>query len=147
MVGGGPIGLAIVQVLQAKAVESIIVAEVSAQRGEYARTFGATHVFNPLTENVVARVRELTNDAGADVSFECSGVQAGFDAAMQGIRVRGSMTIVSLWEAKPVIDAFDVVSFEKHVNGAAICEDGDFEAVVEAIASGLFHSSSIYWPS
>ncbi|KAL4807680.1 chaperonin 10-like protein [Aspergillus unguis] len=136
VVGGGPIGLAIVQVLKAKAIKNIVVAEVSPQRGEYALTFGATHVFNPLTENVVAKVRELTNDAGADISFECSGVQAGFDTAMQGIRVRGSTTIVSLWEKKPVIDAFDVVSFEKHVNGAAICEDGDFEAVIAAIAEG-----------
>jgi threonine dehydrogenase-like Zn-dependent dehydrogenase len=137
VVGGGPIGLAIVQVLQAHGVQTIIVAEVSAQRREYAKTLGATHVFNPVTENVISEIRGLTNDAGADISFECSGVQAGFDTAMKGIRVRGTTTIVSLWEEKPVIDAFDVVSYEKHVVGAAICEDGDFESVIEAIAEGL----------
>ncbi|KAL3495796.1 chaperonin 10-like protein [Aspergillus germanicus] len=136
VVGGGPIGLAIVQVLKAHGVQTIIVAEVSAQRREYAKTLGATHVFNPLTENVISEIRGLTNDAGADISFECSGVQAGFDTAMGGIRVRGTTAIVSLWEKKPVIDAFDVVSYEKHVVGAAICEDGDFESVIQAIAEG-----------
>ncbi|KAL2829266.1 chaperonin 10-like protein [Aspergillus cavernicola] len=136
VVGGGPIGLAVVQVLKARGVKTIIVAEVSDQRCVYAQTLGATHVFNPLTENVVANVRSLTGHAGADISFECSGVQAGFDTAMNGIRVRGTTVIVSLWEKKPVIDAFDVVSYEKHVLGAAICEDGDFEAVIDAIASG-----------
>ncbi|KAL2837183.1 chaperonin 10-like protein [Aspergillus pseudoustus] len=136
VVGGGPIGLAVVQVLKARGVKNIIVAEVSDQRREYAQILGATHVFNPITDDVVAKVRALTNDAGADISFECSGAQAGFDTAMNGIRVRGTTTIVSLWEKKPVIDAFDVVSYEKHVIGAAICEDGDFEAVIEAIAAG-----------
>ncbi|RDW78631.1 2,3-butanediol dehydrogenase [Aspergillus mulundensis] len=136
VVGGGPIGLAVVQVLKARGLQTVIVAEVSSHRREYALTLGATHVFNPLTDDVVKEVRALTNDAGADISFECSGVQAGFDTAMNGIRVRGTTTIVSLWEKKPVIDAFDVVSYEKHVIGAAICEDGDFEAVIAAIAEG-----------
>ncbi|KAI9373657.1 chaperonin 10-like protein [Aspergillus egyptiacus] len=136
VVGGGPIGLAVVQVLKARNVQNIIVAEVSDQRRVYAKTLGATHVFNPLEDDVVGKVRAMTGDAGADVSFECSGVQAGFDTAMQSIRVRGTTVIVSLWEKKPVIDAFDVVSYEKHVLGAAICADGDFEAVIDAIASG-----------
>lgn len=137
VVGGGPIGLAIVQVLKARGVQTVAVAEVSDQRREYALTLGATHVFNPLTDDVVAKIRGLTGDAGADISFECSGVQAGFDAAMKAIRVRGTTTIVSLWDKSPAIDAFDVVSYEKHVIGAAICEDGDFEAVIDAIASGM----------
>ncbi|BCS20025.1 2,3-butanediol dehydrogenase [Aspergillus puulaauensis] len=136
VVGGGPIGLAIVQVLKARGVQTVAVAEVSDQRREYALTLGATHVFNPLTDDVVAKIRGLTGDAGADISFECSGVQAGFDTAMKAIRVRGTTTIVSLWDKSPAIDAFDVVSYEKHVIGAAICEDGDFEAVIDAIASG-----------
>ncbi|KAF9883436.1 hypothetical protein FE257_003479 [Aspergillus nanangensis] len=136
VVGAGPIGLAVVQVLKARGVDCVIVAEVSAQRREYSKMFGAQEVIDPLAENVVGRVRALTQDAGVDIAFECSGVQAGFDAAMKGIRVRGTMTIVSLWEEKPVIDAFDVVSYEKHVIGAAICADGDFEAVIEGIRTG-----------
>ncbi|KAL6239697.1 hypothetical protein BDW75DRAFT_236301 [Aspergillus navahoensis] len=142
VVGGGPIGLAVVQIPRARGVQTVIVAEVSAQRREYALTLGATHVFNPLADDVVARVRSLTGDAGADISFECSGVQARFDTAMNGIRVRGMTTIVSLWEKKPVIDAFDVDSYEKHVLGAAICEDWDFEAVIGAIEEGQLEPPS-----
>jgi hypothetical protein len=43
---------------------------------------------------------------------------------------------VSLWEEKPVIDAFSVVLYEKYVTGAAVYDDADFHAVIEAIASG-----------
>lgn len=142
---GGPIGLAIVQVLQARNRQSppshgpitqIVVSEVSSQRRAFAKTLGATHVFDPRTNDVVAELRALTDDLGADIAFECSGVQGGLDTAMAGIRVRGTVTIVSLWETKPVIDAFDVVSFEKQVVGAAINEEGDFEAVAKAIWEG-----------
>jgi threonine dehydrogenase-like Zn-dependent dehydrogenase len=87
--------------------------------------------------DVFAQVRALTGDAGGtDIAFECSGVQAGLDTAMASIRVRGTTVIVSLWEKKPVIDAFAVVLFEKHVTGAAVYDDADFNSVVEAIASG-----------
>ncbi|KAI9930359.1 hypothetical protein ASPWEDRAFT_26889 [Aspergillus wentii DTO 134E9] len=134
--GGGPIGLAIVQVLKSQGIPTIIVSEVSAQRRAFAKTLGATHVFDPITDNIVDKVCEMTDDAGADIAFECSGVQAGIDAAIAGICVRGTVTIVSLWEVKPVIDAFEVVLYEKHVIGAAIHDYGEFEAVIEAILSG-----------
>ncbi|KAJ5295532.1 hypothetical protein N7508_010353 [Penicillium antarcticum] len=137
VVGAGPIGLAIIQVLRAKGISNIIAVEVSEKRREFALSLGATEVLNPLEVDVVARVRSVTGDAGgASIAFECSGVQAGLDTAMQGLRVRGTTVIVSLWEHKPVIDAFAVVLDEKHVTGAAVFDDGDFEAVIDAIASG-----------
>ena len=138
VVGAGPIGLAIIQVLQAKGISNIIAVEVSEKRREFALTLGATEVLNPLEVDAVARVRSITGDAGgATIAFECSGVQAGLDTAMKGLRVRGTTVIVSLWEHKPVIDAFAIVLDEKHVTGAAIFDDGDFEAVIDAIASGM----------
>lgn len=137
VVGGGPIGLAVVQVLKARGVPTVVVAEVSQQRREFAEKLGATLALDPTRDDVAARVRAMSpRAAGADIAFECSGVQAGFDSAMAAIRVGGTTTIVSLWEKKPVLDAFDVVAREKHILGAAICADGDFEAVIAAIASG-----------
>lgn len=134
--GGGPIGLAVIQVLKGLGMKTIIVAEVSLQRQAFARTLGATDVLDPKADDVVAKVRSMTNDAGADTAFECSGIQAGLDVAVSGIRARGTVTVVSLWEEKPEIDAFDIVSFEKHVIGAVVYDEGDFEAVIEAISSG-----------
>jgi threonine dehydrogenase-like Zn-dependent dehydrogenase len=139
VVGAGPIGLAIIQVLRAKGISNIIAVEVSERRREFALTLGAMEVLNPLEVDAVARVRSMTGDGGgAAIAFECSGVQAGLDTAMQGLRVRGTTVIVSLWEHKPIIDAFAVVLDEKHVTGAAVFDDGDFEAVIDAIASGMF---------
>ncbi|GAQ06189.1 (R,R)-butanediol dehydrogenase [Aspergillus lentulus] len=124
VVGGGPIGLAVVQVLKARGIKSIIVSEVSSQRKQFARQLGATEVFDPRTDDIVASVRAMTAEEGAAIAFECSGVQVGLDTAVQAIRARGTVTIVSLWEEKPKIDALDIVLHEKHVIGAVICDDG-----------------------
>jgi threonine dehydrogenase-like Zn-dependent dehydrogenase len=138
VVGTGPIGLAIIQVLKAKGITSIIAVEVSERRRELALSMGATEALDSVGINGVAHVHALTGNSGADVAFECSGVQAGLDTAMGGLRVRGTTVIVSLWEQKPVIDAFAIVLQEKHVTGAAIYDDGDFESVINAISSGMF---------
>ena len=94
--------------------------------------------------DAVAEIRAITGEyRGTSIAFECSGVQAGLDTVMAGLRVRGTAVVVSLWEGKPSINAFvDIVLGEKHVTGAAIYDLGDFNAVIEAIASGKFESSA-----
>lgn len=143
VVGAGPIGLAIVQVLKAQGAETIIVVEISEQRRRFARNFGASHVLDPREVDAVARIREITGQKqGVSVSFETSGVQAGLDTVMAGLRARGTAVIVSLWEEKPIVNVFfDIVLGEKHVTGAAVYDDGDFDAVIEAIKSGKLNPS------
>ncbi|KAJ5200461.1 Polyketide synthase enoylreductase [Penicillium cf. griseofulvum] len=143
VVGAGPIGLAIIQVLKAKGVTSIIAVEVSERRREFALGLGATEVLNPVDVDAVTQVRVLTGNVGAAVAFECSGVQAGLDTAIAGLRVRGTMVIVSMWEQRPTLDALAVVYQEKYVTGAVIYDDGDFEAVIDAIASGNIQPRSM----
>jgi threonine dehydrogenase-like Zn-dependent dehydrogenase len=146
IVGAGPIGLAIVQVLQARQIKTIIVVEISEQRRRFAQSFGATHTLNPKDGDAVAEIRAITGDVrGVSVAFECSGVQAGLDTALGGTRVRGTTVIVSLWEEKPSIDVFvNAVLGEKYITGAAMYDDEDFHAVIEAIASGeSLHSITI----
>lgn len=138
IVGAGPIGLAIVQVLKARKIKTIIVVEISSQRRQFAQSFGATHALNPKEVDAVADIRSITGDIrGVSVAFECSGVQAGLDTALAGTRVRGTTVIVSLWEEKPSVDVFvNAVLGEKYITGAAIYDDEDFRAVIEAVASG-----------
>ncbi|KAJ5841776.1 hypothetical protein N7534_011606 [Penicillium rubens] len=136
VVGAGPIGLAIIQVLKVKGITSIVAVEVSERRRGFALALGATEVLNPVDVDAVTQIRALTKNAGADVVFECSGAQAGLDTAVAGLRVRGTMVVVSLWEHRPTIDTFAVVFQEKNVIGAALYDDGDFEAVMDEIASG-----------
>ncbi|KZN88061.1 (R,R)-butanediol dehydrogenase [Penicillium chrysogenum] len=131
-----PLAVAWHAVLKVKGITSIVAVEVSERRRGFALALGATEVLNPVDVDAVTQIRALTKNAGADVVFECSGAQAGLDTAVAGLRVRGTMVVVSLWEHRPTIDTFAVVFQEKNVIGAALYDDGDFEAVMDEIASG-----------
>ena len=96
ILGGGPIGLAVIQTLVAKGAEKIIVSEVASRRREYAKHFGAHHVLNPVEEDVVARACELCDGLGVNVAFDAAGVQAGLDQAIQAVRARGTLGNIAI---------------------------------------------------
>ena len=72
VLGAGPIGLGIIQCLKVKGA-NIIVSEVAQQRQNFAKEFGAAHVLDPKTDNVVETVKELCGGVGAKVAFDCAG--------------------------------------------------------------------------
>jgi hypothetical protein len=83
--GSGPIGLLTAAVLKGMGVTTIV-SELTQARKEKATSSGvADHVLDPSQEDVPARVRELTGGAGADVAFECAGVNAVLDTMLDAV--------------------------------------------------------------
>lgn len=62
ILGGGPIGLAMILVLMAHDVKNIIVSEVSGIRQKFAKDFGAHHVIDPRTYDLVGISKELSGE-------------------------------------------------------------------------------------
>lgn len=55
VMGAGPIGLAVLQVLKARDARTIIVAEVSSRRKQFAKQFGADHVLDPTKDDIASK--------------------------------------------------------------------------------------------
>ena len=136
ILGGGPIGLAVVQSLKAKGAEKIIVSEVAPRRKEFAKQFGAHYVLDPTKDDIVARVREICDGQGANLAFDAAGVQAGLDQALLAIRARGTLVNIAVWEKPASINPNTLVFRERNYMGVATYVEGDFQAVIDAIASG-----------
>ncbi|CAN8100709.1 unnamed protein product [Discula destructiva] len=136
VLGGGPIGLSTVQALISRGCKNIIVSEVAKGRREFATQFGAHHVFNPLDVDVVTEVEHLTGGLGADVGFDCAGVQSAVDSAFKAIKARGTLVNVAVWEQRATLNMSDLVFRERAYMGVATYDLGDFEAVIDAISSG-----------
>lgn len=136
ILGGGPIGLAVVQSLKAKGAEKIIVSEVAPRRKEFAKQFGAHYVLDPTKDDIVARVREICDGQGANLAFDAAGVQAGLDQALSAIRARGTLVNIAVWEKPASINPNKLVFRERNYMGVATYVEGDFQAVIDAIASG-----------
>lgn len=101
VVGGGPVGVAVIVVLRAFGCKNIIVSEPTTVRAEQIEKI-ADVVLNPIKDDVSARCRDLTGGEGVDVVFDCAGNQKGLEAGMDAVRFRGLYMNVAVWFGKPV---------------------------------------------
>ena len=136
VLGAGPIGLAVIQVLKARGAEKIIVSEMAARRKEYAKSFGAHYVLDPSEDDVVVKVKEICDGRGANLAFDAAGVQVGLDQAIQAIRARGTLVNIAIWEKSATITPNSLCFREKKYMGIVTYQEGDFQDVLDAISSG-----------
>jgi threonine dehydrogenase-like Zn-dependent dehydrogenase len=142
ILGGGPIGIAVILALRARGCGQIIVSELSASRQKFAKEFGADHILDPRKGDVVARVKELTGE-GADIVFDCAGVAVGLEAACKSIRVRGTVVNVAIWEKAVPFQPNDLVFREGKYVACLGYVKQDFRDVIEAISSGKWHFGTL----
>ena len=133
--GAGPIGLVTTAALRAAGVEEIIVVEPADVRKAKAPLAGADHVVDPGQGEVVPAVMELTGGRGADVSFECAGIDAVPKAAIQSTRVGGTCVNVAIWGHEASVAMNDLVFREVNVLGS-LAYAGDHPATIKMIADG-----------
>lgn len=97
IIGGGPIGLALIFILRAKGAKQIFLSEPSSARRQQASKF-ADHCFNPIKEKVGDRVRSLTEGRGASLAFDCAGIQPGIVDGFDALRLKGQYVNIASWE-------------------------------------------------
>jgi len=100
IIGAGPVGYALACVLRAENVKSIIVSEPTIKRKEQAKAV-VDKIIDPTSENVGEACRSFTGGKGADVTFDCAGIQVGLEAAFDAIVRGGYFVNIAVWE-KPV---------------------------------------------
>ena len=120
VLGGGPIGLAVVQALVGRGCKKIIVSEVSGKRRQFAEQFGAHHTIDPTKGDVVQMVDDLTDGQGADVGFDAAGVQIAVDTALKAIKAGGTLVNIAIWEKRANLDMNDIVFREKRYMGVYV---------------------------
>jgi L-iditol 2-dehydrogenase len=91
LVGAGPIGLLILQVLKVAGAGEILVAEPQAHRREAALAHGATQAVPS-----VAALRELTGGEGTPLVVEATNSPEGFRDAVIASRIGGRIVLVGI---------------------------------------------------
>ena len=88
ILGCGAVGLNAIQGGRLAGCEPIIAVDVSPDKLAIAERFGATVTLNANTDDVAARVKDLTKGRGADLVIEAAGItgtlQSAFDCARPG---------------------------------------------------------------
>lgn len=94
IIGAGIMGLLHLQ-LARKRGAYVIVSEPSEERRALARKLGADVVINPLEEDPVRRVKDLTEGRGADVVIDAVAVSAAAEQAIQMAAAMGKVIFYS----------------------------------------------------
>ncbi len=122
--GTGPIGLVTVASLKATGAGQVIAVEPAAARKAKAEIAGADVVLDPTDTAVGDAVRDLTGGAGADVAFECAGIDAVLASAIGAVRPGGRVVNVAIWGHPASVAMNDLVLSEIDVIGSlAYCGD------------------------
>ncbi|HEX3504410.1 MAG TPA: zinc-binding dehydrogenase [Xanthobacteraceae bacterium] len=93
IVGQGPVGLSATQLAVAMGAR-VIALDVSAERLERAKEFGADALIDPNAGDPIAAIKDLTHGVGTDLSLDTSGVAEGRVTAVRATRPWGTACFV-----------------------------------------------------
>ncbi|BCR90270.1 uncharacterized protein ACHE_60156A [Aspergillus chevalieri] len=136
IVGGGPIGIGILQVLKLQGAKNVMVSEMTESRKRFALEYGATHVLDPSQVDVAGKVREITNGIGADVIYDTAGVEIALNSAIRACRTHGSIVNIAVWQKRPAIHVNDLMYHEIKYEGATLYDEESFRDVIRALSYG-----------
>ena len=130
IVGGGTIGLMMMQLALLSGASRVIVSEPSETRRKLAMQLGAFAALNPADGQLDGQIAGITNRRGADVVIECAGnvraTQSAFEAADHGANI--VLFSVPQTDAVYPLKLFDVYSKEWNISGSFINPDTHLEA-------------------
>jgi threonine dehydrogenase-like Zn-dependent dehydrogenase len=91
--GQGPVGLSATQLAKAMGAR-VIALDISAGRRQLAKQFGADEVIDPMANDVVDAIRDLTHGEGVQKTLDCSSNPEARRAAVQSVRTWGTACFV-----------------------------------------------------
>jgi len=115
LAGAGSIGLSMVQFISLKTPKKLIVLDLDNARLKLAKELGADICLNPGEDDVVGRVKKMTEGYGCDIFIEGTGSPEGVKLGLEMLRRAGTMVEFSVFSEKTDVD-WSVISVKKELN-------------------------------
>jgi len=137
VVGGGPIGLMMVQLAKLSGASRVVLSEPVQHRREIGLSVGADYVVDPVNESLPQRLQELLGTQGTDVVIECVGNVIATGQAIEAAKHGGTVLLFSVPKVGSVypLSLDDVFHKELTIMGSKINPD-THERAVQLINSG-----------
>jgi len=119
--GSGLIGLGVIAACSHRGCV-VIAIDIEPNRLEIARKLGADHLINGAAQNVEEELRRIVPE-GADVVFECTGIPACIDPAIELCRTRGKFVLQGNYGREPISYKF-LPAHHRQLTVFYPCDDG-----------------------
>ncbi len=143
VIGCGGVGDAAVAGALFAGARQVIAVDTDATKLEWATGFGATHTVDAGSEDVVARLRELTGGFGPDIVIDAVGTPATFRQAFDARDLAGTVVLVGVPNPEavleiPLIEVFGHGGATKSSWYGDCLPERDFPLLVELWQAGRF---------
>ncbi|MFL5805748.1 MAG: alcohol dehydrogenase catalytic domain-containing protein [Roseiflexaceae bacterium] len=135
VIGAGPIGLLVLQVLRVRGVARVFVADLDAARLAMAAALGGEPL-NPRERDVVKILREATDGLGAPVTVDAVGTATTRAQCVAATRSGGTLILCGLHEETSAMPAAEIIRREIIVRGTFAYTPANFAAAVALLAEG-----------
>lgn len=143
VMGAGPIGLLTMQVLNAGGASAVYVSEPAPARAEAARVLGATLVIDPVNEDAVARVLELSGGPGVPIAFDAAAAKQTFQQGLEMVRRNGQLLLISMaWEDVD-LQTVDWIGREVEMKASYGSAPNDWQTVLNLMERGQLSEKSM----
>ena len=132
VIGGGPIGNLVAQVLLARGAKKVLLSEVSAYRLETAKKCGISTV-NPTEKLLQDAIYQSFGSDAADVIFECIGSPTTIKEAVQIARKGSTIIVVGVVPDLAPINMGFVQDHELSIIGSAMYQTNDYLSAIELV--------------
>ncbi len=113
VIGCGPIGMFAIAIARSLGAWKVIAVEPNEFRRAKAVEMGADVVLDPLENDPVAAVLEVTNGSGAEVVLEMSGNERAIDQGTRMLARGGRMSLLGLPDGAVTLDLNDQIIFKE----------------------------------
>jgi len=142
VVGAGIIGLLVVQILRAAKWRQIIALDIEPDKLELACKLGADIGLKPDRDDVISRIKKMTENRGADAAFDAVGIDTSFKTAIGTLRKGGALTLIGNLSSNVNLPLQTVVTGEFTINGSCASR-GEYPACLDMIAAGTVRVDSL----
>lgn len=142
VLGGGPIGNLVAQTAKAMGAEKVLLSELSIYRLKTAEKCGIETV-NPSEKDLKVAITENFGSDGADVIFECVGINATMKQAIDYARKGSDIVVVGVFGDMGTINMGYIQDHELRLIGTAMYREEDYIKAIELVEAGLIEFDAL----
>ncbi|MDY5021600.1 MAG: alcohol dehydrogenase catalytic domain-containing protein [Blautia sp.] len=136
VLGAGTIGNVTAQAAMAEGAKSVLITDLSDYRLELAKTCGIPHAANTGKVSLQEAIDEAFGGEGADIFFECIGIGAAVNQAIECSKKGHDIVIVGVYGTTPQINMAWVQDREFRLIGSLMYVEKDFQDTIDYMAAG-----------
>lgn len=135
VIGCGMVGMgAVVRSVQRGA--TVVAADIDDEKLSLAKKMGANYVINTRTEDVHARLLEMTSGFGPDVVIEAVGSTQTYQMAVDEVAFTGRVICIGYAKSEVSFQTKYFVQKELDIRGSRNAQPSDFRAVIHYLEKG-----------